>query len=70
LVAPQFVKPHVKFKHDGVDAEAIWEAVTRPTMRFLPIKNEDQQAVLALQRVRQGLVKVRTAQAIHQRLVE
>jgi transposase len=64
LMAPQFVKPYVKTnKHDAADAEAICAAVTRPTMRFVPIKNVDQQAVLALHRVRQGLVKARTAQA-------
>ncbi|WP_020655822.1 IS110 family transposase [Massilia niastensis] len=64
LMAPQFVKPYVKTnKHDAADAEAICEAVTRPTMRFVPIKNVEQQAVLALHRVRQGLVKARTAQA-------
>ena len=64
LMAPQFVKPYVKTnKHDRADAEAICEAVTRPNMRFVPIKHVDQQAVLALHRVRQGLVKARTAQA-------
>lgn len=62
LMAPQYVKPYVKTnKHDAADAEAICEAVTRPTMRFVPIKNPDQQAVLALHRVRQGFVKMRTA---------
>lgn len=64
LMAPQFVKPYVKTnKHDAADAEAICEAVTRPTMRFVPIKHVDQQAVLALHRARQGMVKARTAQA-------
>jgi len=64
LMAPQFVKPYVKTnKNDAADAEAICEAVCRPNMRFVPIKNVDQQAVLALHRVRQGLVKARTAQA-------
>lgn len=64
LMAPQFVKPYVKTnKNDAADAEAICEAVSRPNMRFVPIKNVDQQAVLALHRVRQGLVKARTAQA-------
>ncbi|MCD6027820.1 MAG: family transposase [Solimicrobium sp.] len=64
LMAPQFVKPYVKTnKHDAADAQAICEAVTRPTMRFVPVKNAEQQAVLALHRVRQGLVKARTAQA-------
>lgn len=64
LMAPQFVKPYVKTnKNDAADAEAICEAVTRPTMRFVPIKNIEQQAVLALHRARQGMVKSRTAQA-------
>jgi transposase len=64
LMAPQFVKPYVKTnKHDAADAEAICEAVTRPTMRFVPVKPVDQQAVLALHRARQGMVKARTAQA-------
>ena len=53
LMAPQFVKPYVKTnKHDAADAEAICEAVTRPTMRFVPIKHVEQQAVLALHRAR------------------
>ena len=64
LMAPQFVKPYVKTnKHDAADAEAICEAVSRPNMRFVPIKSSEQQAVLALHRARQGFVKARTAQA-------
>ncbi|MGI9284098.1 MAG: IS110 family transposase [Pseudomonadales bacterium] len=64
LMAPQFVKPYVKAnKTDAADAEAICEAVTRPTMRFVPIKNADQHAVLSLHRAREGFVKARTAQA-------
>ena len=64
LMAPQFVKPYVKSnKNDAADAEAICEAVARPNMRFVPIKNIEQQSVLALHRVRQGFVKARTAQA-------
>ena len=64
LMAPQFVKPYVKTnKNDAADAEAICEAVGRPTMRFVPIKNEEQQAILAVHRARQGFVKARTAQA-------
>lgn len=64
LMAPQYVKPYVKTnKNDAADAEAICEAVARPNMRFVPIKNVEQQAVLALHRVRQGFVKARTAQA-------
>jgi transposase len=64
LMAPQFVKPYVKSnKNDAADAEAICEAVARPNMRFVPVKNVEQQAVLALHRVRQGFVIARTAQA-------
>lgn len=64
LMAPQFVKPYVKTnKNDAADAEAICEAVARPNMRFVPIKTAEQQAVLALHRARQELVKQRTAQA-------
>lgn len=64
LIAPQFVKPYVKSnKNDVADAEAICEAVTRPTMRFVPLKSVEQQAVLSLHRARQGFVKARTAQA-------
>jgi len=51
LIATQFVKPDVKTnKNDAADAEAICEAVSRPQMRFVPIKNAEQQAVLALHR--------------------
>jgi transposase len=64
LIAPQFVKPYVKTnKNDAADAEAICEAVGRPNMRFVPIKNIEQQALLGLHRVRQGFVAARTAQA-------
>jgi transposase len=64
LMAPQFVKPYVKTnKNDTADAEAICEAVGRPNMRFVPMKNVEQQAVLSLHRARQGFVKARTAQA-------
>jgi transposase len=64
LMAPQFVKPYVKTnKNDAADAQAICEAVSRPSMRFVPIKNSEQQAVLALHRARHGFVKARTAQA-------
>lgn len=64
LIAPQFVKPYVKSnKTDAADAEAICEAVTRPNMRFVPIKDAEQQAVLSLHRARQGFVKARTALA-------
>jgi transposase len=58
LIAPQFVKPYVKNnKIDAADAEAIYEAVSRPSMRFVPIKAVEQQSVLALYRARQGFVK-------------
>lgn len=64
LMAPQFVKPYVKTnKNDAADAQAICEAVARPTMRFVAIKTAEQQSVLALHRARQGFVKARTAQA-------
>ncbi len=63
LMAPQFVKPYVKTnKNDASDAEAICEAVARPNMRFVPVKNIEQQTVLAVHRARQGFVVERTAQ--------
>src|SRR5580658_11333373 len=63
LMAPQFVKPYVKTnKNDAADAEAICEAVGRENMRFVPVKNAEQQALLALHRARQGFVGARTAQ--------
>jgi transposase len=62
LLAPQFVKPFVKSnKNDMRDAEAIAEAVTRPTMRFVPTKDIDQQDLQALHRVRERLIGERTA---------
>src|SRR5919199_2756592 len=62
LMAPQFVKPYVKSnKNDSRDAEAIAEAVTRPTMRFVPTKAVDQQDIQALHRVRERLMGERTA---------
>src|SRR5215468_10180407 len=62
LMAPQFVKPFVKsHKNDMRDAEAIAEAVTRPTMRFVPTKDIDQQDIQALHRVRERLIGERTA---------
>lgn len=64
LMAPQYVKPYVKTnKNDVADAEAICEAVARPTMRFVAIKTVDQRSVLALHRARQAFVKARTVQA-------
>jgi transposase len=62
LMAPQFVKPYVKsHKNDTRDAEAIGEAVTRPTMRFVPVKGLAQQDIQSLHRARERLMKVRTA---------
>ncbi len=62
LMAPKFVAPYRKSgKNDGNDAEAICEAVTRPNMRFVPVKSVEQQALLSLHRVRQGFVVERTA---------
>jgi transposase len=64
LIAPQFVKPYVKSnKNDAADAEAICEAVGRPSMRFVAVKNAEQQVLLAQHRVRQSFVRARTAQA-------
>lgn len=64
LMPPQYVKPYVKTnKNDARDAEAICEAVTRPNMRFVPIKTEEQQTILVLHRVRAGIIKQRTALA-------
>lgn len=60
LVPPQYVKAYVKRnKNDAADAEAICEAVMRPTMRLVPIKTEEQQAVLSLHRVRDLLSRQR-----------
>jgi transposase len=62
LIPAQFVKPFVKSqKNDYVDAEAIAEAVQRPTMRFVPIKTEDQLDLQALHRVRDRLIQRRTS---------
>jgi transposase len=53
LMSPRFVRPYVKSnKNDAKDAEAICEAVTRPSMRFVAIKSQTQQDMLALHRVR------------------
>jgi transposase len=61
LVPPQYVRPFVKTnKNDVADAEAICEAIQRPTMRFVPAKSIDQQAVLTLHRSRDLLVRQRT----------
>jgi transposase len=61
LMPPRYVKPYVKRnKNDAADAEAICEAVTRPTMRFVPIKTPEHQSVLMLHRSRQLFVRQRT----------
>lgn len=61
LLPAQYVRPYVKTnKNDAADAEAICEAMTRPTMRFVPVKEEDQQEVLVLHRVREMLMRQRT----------
>lgn len=62
LMAPKFVAPYRKSdKNDGNDAEAVCEAVGRPSMRFVPVKSIEQQALLTMHRVRQGFVVERTA---------
>ncbi|PCE30377.1 IS110 family RNA-guided transposase [Burkholderia ubonensis] len=63
LIAAQFVRPFVKSnKNDVADAAAIWEASQRPGMRFVAVKSADQQAMLALHRMRQQLVRIRVMQ--------
>jgi transposase len=58
LIAPQFVKASVKSpKHEARDAEAIGEAVTRPTMRCVPITRVEQPELQALHRVRERLIR-------------
>lgn len=65
LMAPKFVAPYrmsgKRGKNDAADAAAICEAVTRANMRFVPVKEEQQQTVLCLHRTRQGFVEERTA---------
>lgn len=61
LIAPVYVKPYVKRgKSDAADAEAICEAATRPTMRFVEVKSPEQQAILSLHRARDLTVRQRT----------
>ena len=61
LMPPQYVKAYVKRgKNDAADAAAICEAVTRPSMRFVPVKSEEQQSALTMHRVRELLVRQRT----------
>jgi transposase len=62
LISPQFVKPYVKGnKNDSRDAEAICEAVSRPHMRFVPLKTVESQDIQTIHRMRSRLVKERTA---------
>lgn len=62
LVAPQFVKPYIKSnKNDANDAEAICEAISRPSMRFVTIKTTQQQDIQAAHRIRSELIGQRTA---------
>ncbi|MFH1830536.1 MAG: IS110 family transposase, partial [Pseudomonadota bacterium] len=62
LISPQFVKPYVKSnKNDMADAEAIAEAATRPGMRFVAVKEVKQQDIMLIHRVRERLVRNRTA---------
>ena len=62
LISPQFVKPFVKTnKNDANDAQAIVEAASRPSMRFVPIKGVEQQDIQSIHRIRSRVVKNRTA---------
>lgn len=73
LISPQFVKPFVKGnKNDFVDAEAICEAASRPSMRFVTPKTESQQTLSVLHRMRESLVRdrTRTANQMHGFLLE
>jgi transposase len=64
LIAPQFVKPYVKSnKNDANDAEAICEAMSRPSMRFVAVKTVEQQDIQAVHRVRSSLMDQRKAKA-------
>lgn len=68
LINPRFVKPFVRgSKNDAVDAEAIFDAASRPGMRFVPVKTTDQQDLQSLHRVRERLVVHRTALINHAR---
>ncbi|MFV0575507.1 MAG: IS110 family transposase [Vibrio sp.] len=62
LIPPQYVKPYVKGnKNDFIDASAIAEAASRPSMRFVAVKTEDAQVIAAIHRIRDGYIKERTA---------
>ena len=64
MIAPQFVKPYVKSnKNDANDAEAICEAMSRPSMRFVSMKSVEQQDIQAVHRIRSELLAQRTAKA-------
>jgi transposase len=68
LINPRFVKPFVRgSKNDAVDAEAIFEAASRPTMRFVPVKTGEQQDLQSLHRVRERLIVQRTSLINHAR---
>jgi len=68
LINPRFVKPFAMgSKNDAVDAEAIFEAAMRPTMRFVPVKSADQQDLQSLHRARDRLICQRTALISHTR---
>jgi transposase len=61
MMPPRYVKPYVKRgKNDAADAEAICEAVQRPSMRFVPIKSAEQQSVLVIHKARDLVVRQRT----------
>lgn len=62
LIPPQYVKPYVKTnKNDFIDADAIAEAASRPSMRFVSVKTEESQVISVIQRVRSSYLKDRTA---------
>ncbi|MGB5708571.1 MAG: IS110 family transposase, partial [Arenicellales bacterium] len=62
LISPQFVKPFVQTnKNDANDAQAIVEAASRPSMRFVPIKQVEQQDIQSIHRIRTRIVRNRTA---------
>jgi len=73
LMPPSYVKPYVKRqKNDAADAEAICEAVSRPTMRFVPVKTVEQQSVMVLHRTRELLMgqRIRLSNAIRSHMAE
>ena len=66
LINPRFVKAFVKgSKNDAADAEAIYEAATRPTMRFVPVKSVEQQDPQSVHRARERVINTRTALINH-----